>query len=90
MKQRIEQFWRFIINFFFFSFKETARRLLTFIFDIETLHRVCAAIEYTTCISLVRIDVNLNADRYISDTLRAMAVPYLRDLCQASSINKIM
>lgn len=44
---------------------------------------VWAAIGYTTRTSLVRIDGTLNADRYISDILRPVVVPYLRGLPNA-------
>lgn len=44
---------------------------------------VWPAIGYTTCTSLIRIDGNVHANQYISDTLRTMVVPYLRVLSNA-------
>ena len=41
---------------------------------------VWAAIGYTTSTFLIRIDGNLNADRYISDIFRPVVVHYLRGL----------
>ena len=39
---------------------------------------VCAIFLYMARTSLVRINSNLNADRYVSDILCPMVVPYLR------------
>ena len=60
--------------------EETACRLLAFGRSPKPGVIVWAAIEHTTRTSLVRIDGNLKADRYISDNLHPVAVSYLRGL----------
>ena len=66
--------------------EETSRRQLAFSIGTRALAPdmiVSTAIGNTTRTSLVRIDGNLNADRYIFDTFSPMVVPYLRRLGNA-------
>ena len=48
---------------------------------------VWKAIGYKIYTSLVRIDGNLNADQYISDSLHSAVVPFLRDLSKFQENN---
>lgn len=69
-----------MIVYMFAGSEETARCLFAFDIGMRALFLVWAAIGYLIHTTIVWIECNLNADQYISDILRPVAVPYIRGL----------